>query len=281
MAQASVVIPAHNEAQVIVRCLEALRRGGDADALELVVVCNGCNDDTAARARSAAPDIRVVELAEASKTAALNAGDEICSSFPRFYVDADVELTPASIRAVTAALSGEVRCAAPVPRFALDDRIWPIRAFYNIWQKMPYLNDDMVGSGVYALSEDGRRRFDRFPEITADDQYVMQLFTRHERLAVRDATFVVHPPRTLRGLLRMRARAYRGNDELTQRGLAGTGPTGGAAAAILRLGRRPSLWPALAVYVAVNVGGKLSARRYQGGWERDDSARMRHPDSIR
>src|SRR6202034_3494009 len=109
------------------------------------------------------------------------------------------------------------------------------------------------------------------PDITADDQYVMQLFSRDQRLAVREASFIVHPPRTLRGLLQMRARAYRGNDELAQRGLTGTGPTGGAAAGLWQLARRPSLWPALTVYVAVNIGGKYYARRHKGGWERDES----------
>src|ERR1700722_5972108 len=104
MAVASVVVPAHNESQVIGRCLAALARGEPSDALEVVVVCNGCTDDTPARARSAGPHVRVIELSEASKIAALNAGDEACTTFPRFYVDADVELTPASIRAVTAAL---------------------------------------------------------------------------------------------------------------------------------------------------------------------------------
>jgi hypothetical protein len=146
---------------------------------------------------------------------------------------------------------------------------------------MPYLNGDMVGSGVYALSEEGRGRFSRFPDITADDQYVMQLFSRDERMSVPAATFIVHPPRALRGLVRMRARAYRGNDELARCGLTGTGPTGGAREALLRLTRRPSLWPALAVYVMVNLGGKLQARLYQGGWERDDSARSAAPRRLR
>ena len=273
MAVASVVIPAHNEAMVIGRCLEALGQTADPGVLEVVVACNGCSDDTAARARAVGPHVRVIELSQASKIAALNAGDEACSAFPRFYVDADVELSEASIRAVAAALSGPICCAAPLPHFAVEDRSWPIRAFYQVWQLMPYLNDDMVGSGVYALSEVGRRRFVRFPDITADDQFVMQLFARQERTAVPEVSFTVHPPRTVRGLLRMRARVYRGNEELVRQGLTGTGPTGGAAAGLLQLMRRPSLWPALAVYVTINLGGKFNARRYKGGWERDESAR--------
>src|SRR5262245_58336894 len=48
---ASVVIPAHNEARVIERGLSSLLEGARPGELEIVVVCNGCTDDTAARAR--------------------------------------------------------------------------------------------------------------------------------------------------------------------------------------------------------------------------------------
>ena len=48
----SVIIPAHNEAKVIRRCLEGLLAGAPAgEEPELIVVCNGCSDDTAAIAR--------------------------------------------------------------------------------------------------------------------------------------------------------------------------------------------------------------------------------------
>ncbi|MFD0748037.1 glycosyltransferase [Phytohabitans flavus] len=75
----SVVIAAHNESAVISRCLSALREGG-AD-LDITVVTNGCTDDTAEVARQHA-GVRVVELAEAGKAGALNAGDAVAASFP-------------------------------------------------------------------------------------------------------------------------------------------------------------------------------------------------------
>jgi cellulose synthase/poly-beta-1,6-N-acetylglucosamine synthase-like glycosyltransferase len=43
----SIVIPAHNEASVIGRCLEAMTRG-NAQASSRSWSCNGCKDDTAA-----------------------------------------------------------------------------------------------------------------------------------------------------------------------------------------------------------------------------------------
>ena len=38
----SIVIPAHNEANVIQRILSALTDGADDGELDIVVVCNGC-----------------------------------------------------------------------------------------------------------------------------------------------------------------------------------------------------------------------------------------------
>src|SRR3954453_3171433 len=89
---ASVVIPAHDEASVIGRCLRALLAGAEPGELEVIVVCNGCHDDTAAVARAHAPDAVVLELPAPSKPAALNAGDAEATRFPRIYLDADVEV---------------------------------------------------------------------------------------------------------------------------------------------------------------------------------------------
>jgi hypothetical protein len=157
--------------------------------------------------------------------------------------------------------------------FATGDRRGAIRRFYRLWQQMPYLAEGMVGTGVYALSAEGRQRFDEFPPITADDQFVMQLFAPPERCAVATATFVVHPPRTVAGLVRMRTRAYRGNAELAASGLARTPATGGAWRGALQLGRDPARWADMAVFLGVNLVAKWNVRRYRGGWERDESGR--------
>lgn len=54
MSTISVVIPAHNEAQYIERCIRAIQSAAThvaPDDVEIVVVCNRCTDDTAAIAR--------------------------------------------------------------------------------------------------------------------------------------------------------------------------------------------------------------------------------------
>src|ERR687891_96542 len=71
----SVIIPAYDESARIGRCLDALFSGVGPGRLDVIVVCNGCRDDTAARARATGHPVRVIELPVASKAAALRAGD--------------------------------------------------------------------------------------------------------------------------------------------------------------------------------------------------------------
>lgn len=270
----SVVVPAHNEESVISRCLASLLDGSAPGEVEVVVVCNGCQDATAEAARRAAPGALVLETPVASKVAALNLGDQHAHHFPRFYVDADVELPIGDLRTVATLLrQGDVHCAAPTPRFELADRPWAVKAFYQVWLSTPYHREQMIGSGVYALSGQGRSRFDDFPALTADDQFVQQLFGVSERRALPGASFTVHPPRNLRGLVNMRARAYRGNRELAGSGLAGTPPPPSGLRTALAMARDPFKAPAVGVYVSVNLAAKALARRRGQRWERDDSAR--------
>ena len=272
----SVVIPAHNEEPVIGRCLSTLVDGAPPGELEVLVVCNGCHDRTAEVARRSAPGATVLEIPVASKVAALNAGDMHATHFPRFYVDADVELTYPALRSVARVLADEgIACAAPRPLFELHRRPWAVRAFYKVLQGVPYFSQDMVGTGVYALSEEGRRRFGEFPDLIADDQFVQQLFNREERRSVTGAHFVVHPPANLRGVLAMRARAYRGNRELARSGLARSEAPPSGVKSVLRRAVVPAQAPAAAVYTGVNLLAKgLAYGRPSSTWERDESARL-------
>ncbi len=272
---ASVVIPAHNEERVIGRCLEVLQARLSPGELEVVVVANGCTDDTERVARSAVPAVRVVSLPGASKTAALNAGDAVASVFPRAYVDADVEIGAESLRTVVDALQGaDFHCAAPQLHLDLVGRPWYVRLFFRAFQALPYGGHDPVANGMYVLSEKGRSRFGQFPDITAEDLFVRNLFERHERRVVPGTAFTVHPPRTLGGLLAIRERAYRGKREYLVRGFCSAAePTFQWAAIFAALRRDPA---ATLVFYGVNVlaQARLRLRRTTDHWERDDSSRQ-------
>ena len=136
-----------------------MTHGLEAGELEIIVVCNGCSDRTAAVARGFGAPVTVLESEAASKIQALRLGDEAAHGFPRFYVDADVVLPLDSIRQVAVVL-GEERHPAAAPRLRVDlsQRSWAVRAYYEVWTRLPYHASGMIGSGVYAVSEAGRAR---------------------------------------------------------------------------------------------------------------------------
>lgn len=270
---ASVVIPAHDEERVIGRCLDALSEGAEPGEFEVVVVSNGSSDRTAEIARAHPLGVTVVETPVASKTVALNLGDDAVVTFPRAYVDADIEMDAASLRAAVAALGDGVLCSAPAMRLDMDGVPWYVRSFYAAFRELPYLADDMNGGGVYVLSEEGRQRFGSFPELTADDLFVRNLFTSPERRAASAGDFVVRPPRTLGGLIAIRQRGYRGNAEYAASEHGGTDGATFAPRRILAGWVRHPI--DMSVFIAVNVVAKLKLRFASGGhrWERDDSSR--------
>lgn len=274
----SVIIPAHNEESVIARGLRAIVDGAATGELEVIVACNGCTDRTADIAREFGPPVRVLDVPVASKIAALNAADEVATGFPRFYVDADVVLDLASIRRMAGVLeSGQALAAWPELRMDLSHASWPVRAFYCVWTSLPYNRlNGTVGTGVYALSAAGRARFRCFPDVIADDGFVRFTFQLPERVTVPGAVSVVSAPRSLAGLIRIKTRSRLGQSQLRARRLTAlTRECGGAVSAAGALLWQPRFWPAMAVYVLVNLWTRVRARRQLAGttmaWERDDS----------
>ena len=126
----SIIVPAHNEEQVIGRTLRVLlevpHRPGN---WEIIVVANGCTDGTADIARTLHTDVQVVETTVPSKANALNLGDKAATSFPRIYLDADVVLSMQSARDLTSVLSGgKILAASPGVRTIFPaNTSWAVR----------------------------------------------------------------------------------------------------------------------------------------------------------
>ncbi|GAA4675468.1 glycosyltransferase [Phytohabitans rumicis] len=278
----SIVIAAHNEAAVIGRCLDALLSGAAAGEFDITVVANGCTDDTARVA--ARPGVRVLDLAAAGKPGALNAGDEVAVGFPRVYLDADIVLTAEGVRRVAGAVSdpgpGDPLAAVPRRELDLTGRPLLVRGYYAINSRMPVFRNGLFGRGVIAVSAAGRARFERFPEMVADDLFLDSQFSIAEKRQVDEVTARIATPRRTADLLRRLTRVRRGNAQM--RAAAGTTavPVEVRPAARLSWLRdvvlpRPWLAPAAACYVGITVAAALSARRTSGGnnWERDESSR--------
>ncbi len=283
----SIIVPAHNEAAVIERGLHAIVDGATPGELEVIVACNGCTDETAELARRCGPLVRVIEVSQASKIAALNAADAAATGFPRIYIDADVVLDLASIRAIAEVLqSGDAHFATPALRMDLSQTSWPVRAFYRVWTRLPYNQvGGQVGTGVYAVSQAGRARFEQFPDVINDDGFVRFSFPPEQRVTVSSAVSRVDPPRTLAGLIRAKTRVRLGHAQL-RRAFPHVA-TADHRAAREPLWRwvlaRPGLWLSLPVYLYVNLAARRQAahrrRAGEATWGRDDSRDARAPST--
>ena len=134
----TLIVPAHNESRVIGRLLDQLAAGTPHGELDIIVVANGCTDDTAAVAAAYGPPVRVLNVPVPSKRAALEAGDEAAKDFPRVYLDADVEIGADDIWMLARALDVPgILAAVPGRELDLTRSAWPVRWYYDIWQRLP------------------------------------------------------------------------------------------------------------------------------------------------
>lgn len=284
----SIVIAAHNEENVIERGLDALLAQQTSDRFEIVVSANGCTDRTVERATR--PGVIVVDRPEPGKAAALNAGDEVATGFPRIYLDADILVPPGGLAAVMGRLAETPHALAVVPRRRLDTagRPWPVRAYFSINERLPAFRKGLFGRGMIALSEQGRARFDAFPTMIADDLFLDSQFTDAEKAEVSSVEVVVAAPYTTRDLVRRLVRVRRGNAEMRAAAAAGLIDVEVRPAdrwAWLRdvVVPNPRLLLAAVPYVSITlIAGALARRRVKSGhsWGRDESTRGPQPSTT-
>lgn len=273
----SVVVPAHNEASVIGRGLDRLFHSLGS-GIDVVVVCNGCTDGTADVARGRGHPLRVVELETASKEQALRGADRIATAFPRVYLDADVLVSGATVRAVLEHL-GRPGALAARPPIAYDtsSSSHVVRRFYRARAQVPAVMGSLWGAGLYALSAEGRARFDEFPLRLADDLFVDRLFSADEIELVDTDPVIVVAPATVSGLLATFRRTFRRNRAM--KGVVTSDRPGTRATVrdLLRFaGRGPNELVDAAVYAMLVVAARLLAWRHpEAGdvWERDHTSR--------
>lgn len=219
----SVLIPAHNEAEYIQSCLAALcasdplPQGG---AVEILVLANGCSDETAALARAhplpANWEMQVLELPQGGKLGALNAGDAAAQGAVRIYLDADVLVEPALLGQLVTALDGAApRYASGTPRIAPAQSALT-RAYGRFWTGLPFVREGVPGFGLFAMNQAGRARWQDWPDIVADDLFARLSFTPEERVKL-PATYSWPMVEGFRNLVRVRRRQNAGVTELATR----------------------------------------------------------------
>jgi glycosyltransferase involved in cell wall biosynthesis len=282
-AVASIIIPAHNEEAVIGVTLSTLLRNLNSKDIEVFVVCNGCSDETAAVAGEFGDAVHVIKIERASKTAALNAGDSVASSYPRIYLDADIEIEGSSIARLLDVLERPGTIAAePALNIDMSASTLPVRAYYAVWVALHGREPGDVGGGLYAMTREGRLRFGDFPDVIADDAYAKAHLDSDELVRVHDSLAVVYAPERVADLLRIKTRSRLGIMELREkypklwgRKRANTKSLAEKAAALPL-----TVWPSVPTYVVLQLVAKRRAKRLNADlgayrWQRDESSRHR------
>jgi hypothetical protein len=208
------------------------------------------------------------------------AGDRAATSFPRIYVDADVELGLADVLALDAELRKPgVLAAAPTRVLPLDGCPWLVRCYHDIWSRLPQVRHGLFARGVVAVNEAGHRRIMSLPPLMADDLAASLSFSAAERRIAAGARVIYHPPRKVADLLRRRVRAVTGVAQIERSGKAPPSTERTRPADLVAVLRdHPAAAPRMAVFVAVTVIARLAARRAiaRGDyttWLRDESSR--------
>ena len=271
----SVLIPAHDEADYISDCLSAVLA---SDPLptgvkgEILVLANGCSDDTAARACDFESQenwtLQVIEIEEGGKLNALNIGDAMAAGEMRVYLDADVIVEPALLAELAALLS------CPEPRYAsgrpcvTPARSRVTRAYARFWQRLPFFNETAPGFGLFAMNQPGRDRWGDWPDIISDDTFARLSFSPSERHAAQ-AGYSWPMVEGFAALVRVRRRQDKGVTEIAR-----TFPD------LLNNGDKPGLSPAkllklafgdpvgFTTYVAVSLAVKSPLFSNQDAWAR-------------
>jgi glycosyltransferase involved in cell wall biosynthesis len=224
----SVIIPASDEERLIGGCLAALAAQApdaalDRDGVEIIVAANGCRDGTVAAARDWTErfaargwPLRVLDLAQGGKLAALNAAEAVAAGDMRAYLDADVRCGRTLLPQIRDALDvAAARYATGRIEIAPAQSL-VTRRYADVWTTLPFIRSGAVGAGFFAVNAAGRARWESFPDIVSDDTFVRLQFTPEERIEV-EAGFTWPLVEGFANLVRVRRRQDRGVREIRRR----------------------------------------------------------------
>lgn len=218
----SIIIPANNEAHWMSACLEAVFASQLLEAAQVIVVANGCTDNTADIARryqslaeAKGWELLVIELTIGDKLHALNVGDHRATGDVRVYLDADVQVSKRVLHQIERALDRETPAwASGKMQMAAAGKI--SRSYGRFWSKVPFMAKSVPGSGLFAVNSAGREKWGEFPNIISDDMFVRLQFKPRERFGV-PGTYVWPIAEGWRNLIKVRRRQNQGVAQIAER----------------------------------------------------------------
>ena len=218
MQRIDILIPAHNEADYLQPCLDAVFASAPPDNAEVtvIVIANACTDETAQIARSfwtqaqaLAWKLVVIETEIPGKLLALNLGEEGLPDSTRLYLDADVVVSHRLIADLAQALDDSAALYASGTPNVIAPPSKLIARYAGFWSKLPFVSQGVPGFGIFAVNAAGRARWGLFPNIISDDSFVRLQFNSDERIKV-EAPYSWPMVDGLRNLVRVRRRQDQG-----------------------------------------------------------------------
>lgn len=228
----SVIIAAHNEAETITRCLEALtQQDYPTELYEIILAADRCTDDTAAKARvfqKDFPNLKILEINEtppgvSPKKNALSRAIEAAARQHLLFLDADVVPTENHLRAMnryfandTAAVVSLMKFTAPktfFQKFLVFEKLvsWCI-AGAGIGWKRPVI----AYGGNWGYTKSAFEKVQGFAEIEfslgGDDDLLLQKMGELNlpvQMCLEPQGWIrTAPPETFRQFLRQRRRHF-------------------------------------------------------------------------
>lgn len=270
----NIIIPANNEAAHIGTCLTALFASQTTCDVRVIVVANGCTDDTVAIAHSFRDTAEkrgwilvILDIERGHKPSALNAGDAKATPGHHAYLDADVVVSPDLIQQISNILdqkmpiysSGVVQIPQPTSFIS--------RAYARIYAQIPFMNTGVPGCGLFAVNQAGRARWGAFPDIISDDTFVRLSFAPTERIGAT-ASYLWPVIEGARALLRVRRRQDAGVAELLRlypEMARNDDARPSRLKTLLNLGMRDPF--GVAIYAGIGLWARLTKGR-NTGWSR-------------
>ncbi|MDT0602794.1 glycosyltransferase [Thalassotalea castellviae] len=279
----SIIIPAYNEEVLIVKTLSSLLEDNTLHTIELVVVCNACQDNTHTRTISFLKEnelslqqkninFLVFETDKASKTNALNLGVSNSKSSIKVLMDADIEISGKDINTlVTELKDSHLKAISPKIKFSFNKSDFLVRQYYRV-ASLSFYNINHRLSNVIALSETGIKQITPLPEIIADDEYIRRQFLPSEVAVSQQCALVFTCAKNLSNLLQVLTRVERGNVQLNNLKIK-------KPAIYAPKGYNKPPWFCMPTFILIKLVVKIRAKlQFMLGktkqWERDESNRI-------
>ena len=273
----TVIIPAYNEEKCIERTLSELTNFSSLE-VEVIVLPNGCIDNTAEFVRAKFPSFKVVELDTGSKILAINKGLEIAQFEHVLVQDADVIISTESIRSILKFIESEQYLFASPTTKIVQDGSFLTNMYYSFLKLTPAYRVGMVNSGAYLISPQARDILGKFPQVIADDGYVKGTLGSANLTTIPSCYSVVMSPRTIWSLIKIKTRSKLGNMELEKKF---TSPTtgGNSFSSLFKIAiKEKALFQFLIYATVISIAtfrAKLQIKKLKTiKWERDESTRI-------